>query len=171
MKISKEDFLLLTAMAEFHFKFSEYIRENNEELFFRAIDYAQTFTQVEGIKFDYWHENNKQFLKELATILLKKKTTFEKLVNKLGSEEEATELWIAKKKTNKEDVLGIKNYLSNFMRHAKELDYESFDLEDWSFFVDICKNIKDVKFIDFAKSQISKILGPDSIFIKDLSDE
>ena len=47
MKISKEDYLLLTAMVEFHFKFSEYVREQNEEMFYRAIDYAQTYTQSE----------------------------------------------------------------------------------------------------------------------------
>ena len=171
MKISKEDFLLLTAMAEFHFKFSEYIRENNEELFFRAIDYAQTFTKVEGIQFDYWHENNKNFLKELSTIIIKKKTSFEKLVEKVGDREEATNIWIAKKKTDKEDLYGFKNYLSNFIRHSRELNYETFDLDDWQNFIIICKNIKDKKFIDFAKSQIEKFLGSDSDMLKELPNE
>lgn len=103
MKISKQDFLLLTAIAEFHFKFSEYVRENNEEMFFRAIDYAQTFTNVEGVKFDYWHENNKAFLHELSSLLRKKKDAYDKFIAKMG--EDGIDAWVTKRKQAKKMFL------------------------------------------------------------------
>lgn len=172
MKISKDDFLLLTGLAEFHFKFSEYIRENNEEMFFRAIDYAQTFTDVKGIKFDYWHEDNKRFLEELHEIIRKKKSSFDRLITKVGDEKEAKRIWIEKKKTNNEDFLGMKNYLSNFVRHSRELDYDAFDMQDWVNFVNICKNVKnDPKFIEFAKGQVVRVLGSDCELIKEFDNE
>jgi Xaa-Pro aminopeptidase len=171
MNISKDDFLLLTGLAEFHFKFSEYVRENNEEMFFRAIDYAQTFTNVQGIKFDYWHEDNKRFLQELYDIIRKRQTNFDKLASKLGKEE-ATKVWVSKKKTTNEDPLGMKNYFSNFVRHARELDYDAFDMQDWINFVKIAKNIKnDPKFIEFSIGQIKRVLGEDSELIKEFDDE
>jgi len=170
MKISKDDFLLLTGMVEFHFKFSEYIRENNEELFFRAVDYAQTFTKSEGVAFEYWHEDNKRFLDELHAILRKKQVTFNRLVDKVGDKEEATKIWTTKKKTSSEDPLGMKNYLSNFTRHARELDYDAFDMQDWINFTNITKYVKnDTKFIDFAIAQITRVLGSDCDLIKELN--
>jgi len=172
MKISKDDFLLLTGMVEFHFKFSEYIRENNEELFFRAVDYAQTFTNAKGVSFEYWHENNKRFLDELHNILNKRKSNFDRLVNKVGNKEEATKMWMTKKKTNSEDPLGMKNYLSNFVRHARELDYDAFDMQDWINFTNITKYVKnDPKFIEFAIGQIVRVLGSDCDLIKELNNE
>jgi len=172
MKISEKDYKLLVAMVEFHFKFSEYVRENNSELFFRGIDYAKTYTSSSGIEFDYWHEDNKKFLEELHSILVKKEMNFKRLVDKVGDEDQATEMWMKKKKTNKEDLLGMKNYLSNFMRHAKELDYDSFSLEDWANFVNICKYIKDdPKFIQFAKAQTIRVLGSENDFLKEFENE
>lgn len=167
MKINKDDYLLLTGLAEFHFKFAEYVREADQEMFYRAIDYAKTYTNSDGVKFDYWHEENPRFLEELYATLTKIENSYKRLVNKVGDEERAKEIWIKKKKTNKEDLLGMKNYISNFIRHAKELDYDSFTTEDWTNFVNICKYIKDdLKFIDFAKAQIVRVLGNDSDFLK-----
>jgi hypothetical protein len=48
---TEEDILFRTALIEFGFKFSEYVREVNPELWKRAIDYAVTFTKVEGVEF------------------------------------------------------------------------------------------------------------------------
>ena len=62
MKIPKKDYTLLVGIAEFHFKFAEYVRESDSAMFFRAIDYARTYTKVDGLTFDYWHEDNKKFL-------------------------------------------------------------------------------------------------------------
>ena len=120
MKISEKDYKLLVAMVEFHFKFSEYVRENNSELFFRGIDYAKTYTNSSGIEFDYWHEDNPKFLQELSAILLKRETNFQRLVDKVGDEKKAEEVWMKKKKTNKEDLLGMKNYLTNFIRQVQK---------------------------------------------------
>jgi len=44
---------LAEAMMEFNGKFSEYIKEMNPELWKKAVDYAVTFTQVDGITFEY----------------------------------------------------------------------------------------------------------------------
>lgn len=44
---------LAWAMMEFNGKFSEYIKEMNPELWKKAVDYAVTFTQVNGITFEY----------------------------------------------------------------------------------------------------------------------
>ena len=48
---TEEDILFRTALIEFGFKFSEYVQEVNPELWKRAIDYAVTFTKVEGVEF------------------------------------------------------------------------------------------------------------------------
>jgi len=170
MKISDKDYKLLVGLVEFHFKFSEYIRESDQEMFYRAVDYAKTYTASNGIEFDYWHEDNAKFLEELLTILLKKEMNFKRLVDKVGDEDKAANMWMKKKNTNKEDILGMKNYLSNFVRHAKELDYDSFTLEDWANFSNICKYIKDdPKFIEFAKAQIVRVLGSGSDFLKEFN--
>jgi hypothetical protein len=173
MKISEKDYKLLVGLVEFHFKFAEYIRESNQEMFYRAIDYAKTYTNSDGVQFDYWHEDNAKFLQELSTVLLKAKTSFDRLVSKVGGDEDyAKEIWMKKKKTNKEDLLGMGNYLSNFIRHAKELDYDSFTSEDWMNYVNICKYIdNDPKFIEFAKAQVVRVLGSDSDFLKGFANE
>lgn len=76
-----------------------------------------------------------------------------------------------KKKTSKEDVLGVKNYLANFSRHAKELNYELFDTEDWMNFVYIAKFVKENKFTEFAFSTIKRVLGDDHELLKELKGE
>lgn len=48
---SEEDVLVRAALLEFSFKFSEYIKEMDPELWKRAVDYAMTFTKVEGVEF------------------------------------------------------------------------------------------------------------------------
>jgi hypothetical protein len=170
MKISEKDYKLLVGLVEFHFKFAEYVRESNQEMFYRAIDYAKTYTAADGVEFDYWHEDNPKFLQELSTLLIKKEASFQRLMDKVGDEEKATDIWMKKKNTNKEDVLGMKSYLSNFIRHARELDYDSFSLEDWANFANICKYIKDEpKFIEFAKAQIVRVLGSNSDFLKEFN--
>lgn len=172
MKISGKDYKLLVGLAEFHFKFAEYVRESDKELFFRAIDYAKTFAESGGISFDYWHEDNSKFLHELYSIFSKKTANFQRLVDKVGCEEEAKQIWIEKKQTSKEDVLGMKIYTDNFIRHARELDYDAFSTEDWKNFINICKYVKDdVKFISFAVAQLTRVLGADNIFSKELTDE
>jgi hypothetical protein len=47
----EEELLVREALLEFSFKFSEYIREMDPELWKRGIDYAVTFTEVEGVEF------------------------------------------------------------------------------------------------------------------------
>jgi len=44
---------LAWAMLQFNCKFSEYIKEMNPELWKKAVDYAVTFTKVDGITFEY----------------------------------------------------------------------------------------------------------------------
>jgi len=44
---------LAWAMLQFNCKFSEYIKEMNPELWKKAVDYAVTFTDVNGITFEY----------------------------------------------------------------------------------------------------------------------
>jgi hypothetical protein len=48
---TEEEILYRTAVIEFGFKFSEYVKEVDPELWKRAIDYAVTFTKVEGVAF------------------------------------------------------------------------------------------------------------------------
>lgn len=170
MKISENDYKLLVGVAEFHFKFSEYIKEYDKDLFFRAIDYAKTFSNKDGIAFDYWHEDNQKFLEELNNILEKKISSFNRLVSKVGNEREAEKIWMKKKGTNKEDVLGMNNYLMNFVQHARELSYDEFSDDDWTNFVNICKHVKnDPKFIEFATNQIKRVLGESSDFLKEFN--
>jgi hypothetical protein len=55
---------ILETLLTFNSHFSRYIKENDKELFKRAIDYAKTFTEedVDGIVLDYLKEdeNGKQ---------------------------------------------------------------------------------------------------------------
>jgi hypothetical protein len=172
MKISKENYLLLNAVAEFHMKFSEYVREQDSDLFFRAVDYAKTYTNVEGMQFDYWHDDNKKFLSELLAVLETKSISFDKFVAKVGNIEDAKEAWMKKNKTTSDDMLGMKNYLENFKRHANELDYDSFDVDDWRNFVNVCKYIKDdSKFIEMIENLILKYFNENSDLYKEFKNE
>lgn len=172
MKISEKDYKLLVGLVEFHFKFAEYIRESNPDMFYRAIDYAKTYTNSDGVQFDYWHEDNPKFLEELLTSLYKLENSYKRLINKVGDEEKAKQIWMKKKNTNAEDLLGMKNYLANFIRHARELNYDDFTLEDWANFVKICKYItNDEKFIEFAFGMISQSLGADHQLTKELKND
>lgn len=49
---------LAYAMMEFNGKFSEYIKEVDASLWKKAVDYAVTFTEVDGIVFEYVIEPN-----------------------------------------------------------------------------------------------------------------
>jgi hypothetical protein len=44
---------LTIAMMEFNGNFSKYIKEMNPELWKKAVDYAVTFTKIDGITFEY----------------------------------------------------------------------------------------------------------------------
>ena len=172
MKISKRDFNTLTTIVEFHFKFSEYIRETDEELYYRAIDYGKTFAVVEGESLLYWHEDNKKFLEELNMILSAKKEAFENYLSLEDDIEEATKSWVIARKANPKDPMGMGKYLSNFIRHSKELDFDSFDDDDWNNFITVCGHVKNSdKFIQFAKSQIIRVNGNDSPLLKGFTDD
>lgn len=140
-------------------------------MFYRAIDYAKTYAKTDGMKFDYWHEDHKKFLEEMNELFLKLQAKFDRFVNKIGDEKEATKIWVKKKNTSHEDILGMSRYLENFMHHAKELNYDEFDLNDWENYMKICKHIKDQKFIEFAITQMTKVLGKDHTFVKGLKNE
>jgi hypothetical protein len=167
MKISEKDYSLLVGVAEFHFKFAEYVRESDSDMFYRAIDYARTYTKTDGLHFDYWHENNKQFLSELSAMLLKIQNSYERCLRKYENEDIAKTNWMKKKNTTIEDILGIKNYIQNFTHHMKELEYENFDEEDWRNFSSICFYIKDEKYKVFALEQMKKYLGENHIIVKE----
>ena len=47
----EDDILVRKALIEFSFKFSEYVKEVDHELWKRAVDYALTFTKVDGVEF------------------------------------------------------------------------------------------------------------------------
>ena len=49
----REAEMLTAAFLEFTHHFQEYVREMNPELWKRAVDYAKTFTEVEGVEFTY----------------------------------------------------------------------------------------------------------------------
>jgi len=168
MKISTDDYNLLVGLAEFHFKFSEYIRSQDEEMFFRAVDYARTYTKTTGTTFEYWHEDNKKFLNELYNILLKKRNLYDKYLDKHENKEEAIASWKKRKKTSDEDLLGVNKYLSNFIRHSRELNYQEFDSEDWKNFCGICSFIKnDKKFILRSIDLVKKYMGSECSYIKE----
>lgn len=167
MKIPNKDYSLLIGIAEFHFKFAEYIRESDLDMFYRAVDYARSYTKVDGISFDYWHEDNKKFLQELSDLLLKIQNSYEKCVRKYVDEDIAKIKWMKRKKTTPEDIFGIKNYMQNFIHHCKELDYDKFDDEDWRNFSSICNFATDDKFKQFAFEKIKKYLGDDNIIVKE----
>lgn len=170
MEISKEDYILMTGVIEFHFKFSEYIRETDKELFFRAVDYAKTFTEVEGMNFNYWHEDHSNFLDELNRKIERKKSSYAKLLEKVeGDEEQAKKIWKRKKKTTDDDFFGIDSYMTNFIHHAPKFEYENFDMTHWVNFVKICKNIKNnSKFIEFALVKIAEYNTIESEIYKEL---
>jgi len=49
----QEDRLTTLAIIEFGFKFAEYVKEMDPDLWKRAVDYAKDWTQVEGVSFYY----------------------------------------------------------------------------------------------------------------------
>jgi hypothetical protein len=48
---------LTMGIIEFGFKFAEYVKEMDPELWKRAIDYAKDWTEVEGVSFYYVKDN------------------------------------------------------------------------------------------------------------------
>jgi hypothetical protein len=55
----KEDRLTTLAIIEFGFKFAEYVKEMDPDLWKRAVDYAKDWTQVEGVSFYYVNDEDK----------------------------------------------------------------------------------------------------------------
>lgn len=49
----KEAEILAQAFLVFTHHFQEYVREMDPEMWKRAVDYAKTFTEVEGVEFTY----------------------------------------------------------------------------------------------------------------------
>ena len=63
----------------------------------------------------------------------------------------------------------MKNYIDNFKRYARELEYASFDVDDWKNFISICKYIKDdEKFISMIISIMKEHLGESSNLYKEM---
>lgn len=50
--------LTTLAVIEFGFKFAEYVKEMDPDLWKRAIDYAKDWTNVEGVSFYYVNEED-----------------------------------------------------------------------------------------------------------------
>lgn len=48
-----KDALMRTAIIEFGFNFSKYVKELDPVLWKRAVDYAKDVTKVEGVSFQY----------------------------------------------------------------------------------------------------------------------
>ena len=48
----------LEAVFEFSTHYANYVKEMDESLHSRAVDYAKTFTDVEGVEFDYVDEED-----------------------------------------------------------------------------------------------------------------
>lgn len=55
----QEDRLTTLAIIEFGFKFAEYVKEMDPDLWKRAVDYAKDWTQVEGVSFYYVNDEDK----------------------------------------------------------------------------------------------------------------
>lgn len=53
MNEEEKDHLTTIAIIEFGFKFAEYVKEMDPDLWRRAVDYAKDWTQVEGVSFHY----------------------------------------------------------------------------------------------------------------------
>ena len=49
---------LTKAMIIFGLKFAEYVKEIDRDLWDRSIDYAKTYTKVEGIEINYLDEDD-----------------------------------------------------------------------------------------------------------------
>ena len=54
--MSEEARAFLEAVFEFSTHYAEYVKEMDESLHRRAVDYAKTFTDVEGVEFNYIDE-------------------------------------------------------------------------------------------------------------------
>jgi hypothetical protein len=48
----------LEAVFEFSTHYAHYVKEMDENLHRRAVDYAKTFTDVEGVEFNYGDEED-----------------------------------------------------------------------------------------------------------------
>lgn len=55
--MSEEARAFLEAVFEFSTHYAEYVKEMDETLHRRAVDYAKTFTDVEGVEFNYIDED------------------------------------------------------------------------------------------------------------------
>jgi len=81
---------LAYAMMEFNGKFSEYIKEVDVALWKKAVDYAVTFTEVDGIVFEYVIEPNGED-SVVANIEWEELLTDEELEEQLEEEESEEE--------------------------------------------------------------------------------
>lgn len=52
-ELREEAAKLSLALLQFTHHFQEYVREMDPHLWKRAVDYAKTFTEVEGVEFTY----------------------------------------------------------------------------------------------------------------------
>jgi hypothetical protein len=55
--MSEEARAFLEAVFEFSTHYAHYVKEMDETLHKRAVDYAKTFTDVDGIEFNYTEED------------------------------------------------------------------------------------------------------------------
>ena len=56
--MSEEARAFLEAVFEFSTHYAHYVKEMDENLHRRAVDYAKTFTDVEGVEFNYVDEED-----------------------------------------------------------------------------------------------------------------
>ena len=55
--MSEEVRAFLEAVFEFSTHYAHYVKEMDETLHKRAVDYAKTFTDIEGVEFNYVDED------------------------------------------------------------------------------------------------------------------
>lgn len=169
---------VIEAIIQFNGYFSEYVKQMDEDLWNRAVDYAKSFAQSGVVSFNYTSEKSPEiilnnflaqqiFIKDLVTDIDETREEYMEFVevqSKKGlSTPEIMKKWLSQEGTTEDDPFGYEGEIKLFIQCDHKFTFDEFDDDDWMGYTHAC--IHCVQNPDFQKRYTEILLdkmGEDS---------
>jgi hypothetical protein len=142
---------VIEAVMQFNTYFSEYVKQMDEELWNRAVDYAKSFAKSGVVSFNYSRDKGiddilsnllaqQIFLKDLAIDIEDTREEYMEFVenhNNLTTQQ-IMEKWMKENDTTPDDPFGYEEDIALFVQCNHKFSFDQFDDDDWMNYTNIC---------------------------------
>lgn len=142
---------VVEAVIQFNSYFSEYVKQMDEDLWNRAVDYAKSFAKSGVVSFNYCSDKNiddilgnllaqQIFIKDLATDIEDTREEYMDFVdnNSKLTTPQIMEKWLKENNTTSDNPFGYEEDIAFFVKCDHKFSFDKFDDDDWMNYTNIC---------------------------------